>query len=332
MKTLDKFLIKDIFKSFRKPEVGFFIDDIKPYNKAMASIRMRCYDMIPFLEKSGIHAELYKSFKKYQVVIFTKTTSDKSVRVAKKLKEQGVKVYFESYYEHLSNDAVQCREKDNIREMLKIADLVGVASDVQKEDFGQYCSDIVMIPESVHDDFFASRKQHEDKDCVNLIYCGYASKAKDTLCIKSVIQRLQKEKGCKMLYVCEKDPEIEGLDYEYIHYEQQRIPQLLMRGDIMIAPRPMEGIEKSAHSFTKAAYPLAVGLPTVASPMPSYVGTPVILCHTDEEWYATLVDLIEDAKKRDELGQEAQKYVYDNHSVDVIGKRYIDLINELRYS
>ena len=46
MKIPDKFLWHDFFKLFQKCEVGFYIDDIQPYNKAMASIRMRYYDII----------------------------------------------------------------------------------------------------------------------------------------------------------------------------------------------------------------------------------------------------------------------------------------------
>lgn len=332
MKTLDGFLLKDILKNFRKAEVAFYIDDIQPYNKAMASIRMRCYDIIPFLEKNGIKAELFKPYKNYQVVIFTKTISDKSIRVARKLKQQGVKIYFESYCDYLDDDSMQNHEKENILRMLKLADIAGVSSDVQKMIFSKYHHNVVMIPESVHDDFFADRKKHTAGEQVRLVYCGYSNKAKDTLCIKNVILKLQQEYQCKMVYICEKDPQIQGLKYEYVHYDQKQIPQLLMKGDIMVAPRPMEGIEKRAHSFTKAAYPLAVGLPTVASPMPSYIGTPVILCNTEDEWYDTLKGLIENVEKRNEIGKNGQQYVYENYSIEVIGARYINLVKQLENS
>ncbi len=330
MKYLDSFLVKDILKSFRKIRIAFYIDDIKPYNKAMASIRMRCYDVILYLEKKGIGAELYKPFKKYDVVIFTKTSTDKSVRLAKKLKEQGVKVYFESFCEYLTDDNKITHEKENILEITKVSDAIGACSGVQQEMFSHYHNNVLLIPESVHDDFFAEKKKHENKEQITLVYCGYSDKAKDTLQIQNVIKRLMKEFDCKMLFVCEKDPQITEFPYEYIQYDQRIIAKQLLQGDIMLAPRPMEGIEKRSHSFTKASYPLAVGLPTVASPLPSYYDTPVILCYNEEEWYEKVKELILDAELRQKLGDEGVTFIYDNYSMDAIGKKYIDVLNMLR--
>lgn len=330
MKYLDRFLIKDLLKSFRKTDIAFYIDDIKPYNQAMASIRMRCYDVILFLEKKGIRAELYKPFKKYKVVIFTKTSTDKSVQLAKKLKAQGVKVYFESFCEYLTDDNKMTHEKENILEITKVSDAIGACSGVQQEMFSVYHDKVLLIPESVHDDFFIEKKKHEKKQPVTLVYCGYSDKAKDTLQIQDVIKRLMKEFGCKMLFVCEKDPQITEFPYEYMKYDQRIIAKQLLQGDIMLAPRPMEGIEKRSHSFTKASYPLAVGLPTVASPLPSYYDTPVILCYNQEEWYEKVKELIEDADLRQKIGDEGVAFIYENYSMEAIGKKYLEVLRMLQ--
>lgn len=330
MKYIDGFLMKDILKSCRKSDIAFYIDDIKPYNKAMASIRMRCYDVILFLEKKGIHAELYKPFKKYKVVIFTKTSTDKSVQLAKKLKTQGVKVYFESFCEYLTDDNKMTHEKENILEITKAADAMGACSSVQQEMFSAYHDNVLLIPESVHDDFFAEKKKHDNKKQITLVYCGYSNKAKDTLQIKEVIKKLMDEFACKMLFVCEKDPQITEFPYDFIKYDQRIIAKQLLQGDIMLAPRPMEGIEKRSHSFTKAAYPLAVGLPTVASPLPSYYDTPVILCYNEEEWYEKVKELITDASLRQRIGDEGVKFIYENYSMEAIGKKYLEVLRMLK--
>lgn len=325
----DRFLCKDICKSFQKTEIAFYIDDIKPYNQALASIRMRCYDVILFLNKKGIRAELYKPFKKYKIVVFTKASTDRAVKLAQKLKAQGVKVYFESFCEYLTDDSKVTHEKENILEITRNADMIGACSEVQREMFSQYHDRVLMIPESVHDDFFLQKKIHENKKPLSLIYCGYSDKAKDTLEIKNVIQRLMDEFGCKMIYVCEKDPGIEAFPYEFMKYDQKIIASQLLSGDVMLAPRPMNGIEKRSHSFTKASYPLAVGLPTVASPLPSYMGTPVILCETQEEWYQQTKRLLEDANLRQKIGEEGIQYVYNHYSMDAIGEKYIDIFKKL---
>lgn len=328
MKWMDRFLWEDICKIFRKSDIAFYIDDIKTYNKAMASIRMRCYDMIEYLETLGIHGELYKPFKKYKAVIFTKTSTDKSVHMAQKLHAKGVKIYYESHCEYLTDTNRMNKEKENILKTLEVADIMGTSSEVQQRMFGEFHNHVLMIQESVHGDFFRKGKVHESKKKITLVYCGYSSKASDTLSISKVIQRLQMEFGVEMLYICEKDPEIKEFPYRYLYYDQRKIPELLMEGDIMIAPRPMEGIENRAHSFTKAAYPLAVGLPTVASPMPSYRNTPVILCSTETEWYRELSELIRNTEKRKRLGDVGRAYVREHYSIETIGKRYLDILEE----
>ena len=97
----------------------------------------------------------------------------------------------------------------------------------------------------------------------------------------------------------------------------------------MIAPRPMNGIGQSAHSFTKVAFPLAVGLPAVANPVPSYVGTPVILCRNDEEWTEALTKLITDVEERRKIGKQGREYVKDNFSLQKIGEEYRKLFVEI---
>jgi len=327
---IDKFLLKDLGKSFKKVNVAFYIDDIKPYNQAMASIRMRCYDVILFFEKLGIHAELYKPFKKYKVVIFTKTSTDKSVQLAAKLKAQGVKIYYESFCEYLTDDNKITHEKENILETVKVADAIGACSTVQQEMFSVYHDNVLLIPESVHDDFFVEKKKHDNKKQITLVYCGYSDKAKDTLQIKEVIKKLMEKFSCKMLFICEKDPQITEFSYEFIKYDQRIIAKQLLQGDIMLAPRPMDGIEKRSHSFTKASYPLAVGLPTVASPLPSYYDTPVILCYNEDEWYERVKELITDVEMRQKIGDEGVKFVYENYSMEAVGKKYVEVLRMLK--
>lgn len=329
MKYIDLFLLKDIFKAFKKCSVAFCIDDIQPYNKAMASIRMRCYDVIEYFEKNGIAVELYKPFKHYQAAFFSKTCYDSSVKIAQKLHREGTKIYFESFCDYLNDETIQNNEKRNILNILGVADIVGVPSTIQQQIFSKRHKDVRMIPESVHRDFFKYKKEHKSKDKVNLIYCGYATKAKDTLCIADTIKRIQQEYGSEMIYVCERDPQINDLSYRFIPYNQRKIPSLLLQGDIMIAPRPMDGIEHRGHSFSKAAYPLSVGLPVVASPMPSYLNTPVILCGTEQEWYITIKDLVENPEKRNRLGQEGITFIKENYSMDVIGQEYIKILDDL---
>lgn len=324
MKKIDWFLWKEINKTFRHADIGFVIDDVQSYNEALGSVRIRCYDIILAMERAGVKAELYRPFKKYKTVIFTKTRTDKSVQLAKKLKNQGVRVVSDNFCEYLTDESRSDDwERQNILKILEYSDLAIVYSKEQYKQFSQYHDQVYFINESVCDNYFQVCKKHEKKEHVTLIYSGYRSNARHTELIASAICRLQEEFGCKVLFICEEDPKIQSFPYQYRHYEQKDIASVLLQGDIMIAPRPMEGIEKMQYTVSKIAIPMAVGLPVIASPVPAYEGTPAILCSCEEDWYRELRRLIVDEKERAHLGALSREYVKKNLTSDIIAKEYL---------
>lgn len=94
----------------------------------------------------------------------------------------------------------------------------------------------------------------------------------------------------------------------------------------MIAPRPMEGIERLSHSNTKIAYPMAVGLPVAASPVPSYLDSPAVICRSEEEWYRELTYLINDMSRRKEIGESGRQFIREHYSLEHLGKIYKNMI------
>lgn len=327
MREIDGFLLHDIAKAFESCEVGFIIDDVQSYNRALASVRMRCYDMLVAMERAGIRAELYKPYKRYRAVIFTKTRSNRAVSLATKLHERGTAVISDAFCEKLENE--DDWERNNVLNILKYADAVVTFSKSQYEQFAKYHNNVCIIEESVNDKFFKVQKHHEDKEKITLLYCGYAYNAQYTSIIKNVIKNLQAKYNCNVLFICEKDPCITEFPYQYKKYFQGNIEEMLLEGDIMIAPRPMKGIEGLAHTLSKIAHPMAVGLPVVASPVPSYVGSPAILCTNDTQWQEALENLIERKEERERIGSLSRRYIKEHYSQEIICQQYINLIKTL---
>ena len=96
----------------------------------------------------------------------------------------------------------------------------------------------------------------------------------------------------------------------------------------MIAPRPMEGIENLSHSNTKIAYPMSVGLPVVASPVPSYLDSPAILCKSEDEWYAEVEKLILNSEYRECIGKQSKEFIKNNYALSHLGKDYLEKIKQ----
>lgn len=331
MKRIDKFLVQDLLKTFRTCSVGYYLDDVKPYDSALASTRMRCYDILTWLAEKGIEAEIYKPFKKYDIVFFIKVHSDRAVKTAEKLKKQGTYLIMEPFCDFLDDPERQNDpQRLNVLKLTKLMDLIDACSTVQQEMFSKYHPNVNFIGDSVHDSFFEIRKEHMDKREVTLIYCGYGKKCRDTLNIKDVIVKLQKNYKCKVLFLSNEKPDITEFEWDYVKYNQNIIGEQFVLGDIMIAPRPMEDIEKLSHSNTKIAYPMAFGIPVVASPVPSYMDSPAFICNTEEEWYNTLEKLINSVELRKEAGEVGRNFIWENYSLSHIGQLYYNIINDVR--
>lgn len=331
MKTFDVFLMRDILKVFRKAEIGFVIDDIQAYNRVLPSVRMRCYDMILEMERLGVKAELYKPFKKYSAVIFTKTRKDSAVRLAEHLRKQATLVISDNYCEYLTDETkTDDWERNNILRILSCSDFAITYSVEQQKQFSVYHDKVFFINEGVQRVYFSKQKKYVEHPKVTLIYSGYSHNAKYIEIIHDVIAKLQEQYGCRLLLLCEKDPKLHNLTYEYIHYEQKKVVDQLLLGDIMIAPRPMKEIEKMQHTLSKIASPMAVGLPVVASPVPAYKDSPAILCSTEEEWYNALENLIKNISEREEIGTKSREYVKKNLTTEIIAERYLQLIQTYR--
>ena len=330
VKRIDRFILHDLLKVFKKCEIAFYIEDRRPYDSVLPSVRMRCHDILNFLEQEGMNIEIYKPYKKYKVVIFTKVRGDKAVSLARKLHAEGTIVISDNYCEYLTDETrADDWERRNILDILKVSDYAFVYSKTQYEQFSKYHNKVMVMEECVHESYFEKQIAYTEQTEVTLLYSGYAHNALYVKEIADVIVRLQEEYGCHLLFLCEKDPEFTEFCYTYEKYDQNRITEQLRKGDIMIAPRTMKGIEKMAHTLSKVAGPMAMGLPAVASPIPSYLGTPVVICYDNEEWYKALKKLICDTAYRRALGEKSREYIYSNYSRQVIGRQYKEFLKRL---
>jgi len=334
LNNMDSFLIFDYLKSYsnEKNRIGFVVPNVNTYNRVMASTRIRCYDVIKYLDKRKIFAELYKENKDYKIVVFQKAFDEEHIELAQKLKDRGCAIIFDinvNYIEKKSEavDYILEKQTTNVKRMLELSDTVIVTSKYLLDIYSKYNTSTILIEESISNDLFKRKKKHTKRTPTKLLYIGYAVKAKELLLIKGVLQRLHKEFDIKLLLICEKDPKLNIITYEFIKYNQKKLTKLLLEGDIKIAPRDITSGYNLGHTFTKIAYPMAVGLPVVASPVPSYKDRVAILCEDEDCWYERLKSLIESPEKRTKLGNSSREFIRENFTIEKIGKQYIKIFN-----
>ncbi len=307
--------------------VGWVTDARWPYRNVMASTRIRCLDIIRFLKNSGIKTDLYRPFEKYDIVIFQKSFSESHYKLAKKLSNAGIKIILDINVNYFvkAGETTQVTEKqiEDLHRFLGLTNTIFVSSHYLQSVAERYHSDVHYIPE--HISTIGSHLPKKLSNPVKLLYCGYAVKANSVFLIEDVLSDLSKEYDIEVVFVCEKNPSLKlPIKTSFIKYKHKNLVSILRQGDIKVAPRGIGNSYDLGHSFTKIGYPMSVGLPVVASPVPSYEGSPALLSTSEGEWMNNIKSLIENPEEYRNLSRKGIAFVKENFSLKKIGQMYLE--------
>lgn len=331
------FRLINLIDSFRtkKYRIGFAIEDYAPYDSAMASTRLRVYDIIREFFNDDIYLlALYRPLKKYDIVIFQKYFNRIAFELADKLRSQGVNIVLDvnvNYYDSTSKYITNEEYLDIVR-FTEISDAVVTTTDFLRDSvLALYPhKKVLLIEEGIEDRYFKCNKIFP-KGKINLIWSGYAQKANEILMIKDILEELYEEFKFSLFLICEKDPElkIKKIPVYFERYNHSRIAEQLQKGDIFIAPRDLTDSYNMGHSFTKIGVAMAAGLPVIASPVPSYVNSPAVLCEDLMQWRESLRRMLTDVSYLECLGNLGRDYVKENFSMHKIKPKYKELFANL---
>lgn len=305
------------------------------YNKALASARLRCYDLINyFKDDKDIHVELYDHSKKYDAVIFQKLFNASALVLVQYLKGKGTKTVFDigTNYLELDKECVSPEQREMCIHMLEKVDYVSVSSPFLKTAYEKHHRNVHFINDAVEDRFLKFNKQHtkvytkEKRDQIKLIYCGYSNKVRELVYISEALLNLWALYQIELLFITDKDPgNFLGIPYEFVKFDYAKLPEQLMQGDIKIAPRNLDRVYNKGHSVVKIAYPMSIGLPVVASPVPSYTSylQEENICHTNNEWFLALERLIwQGTELRTNQGVQNKELIKEELCLSATGREW----------
>jgi glycosyltransferase involved in cell wall biosynthesis len=318
-------------------------------SRKIASSRIRAYNIMEYLKKFlNVENEIYREGKDYDIVVFVKTLEDKYVELARSIKTITVFDIMDNHFNYpnpTENVIASERARINCIRMSKICDYVTTPSSYLANFITYYNGNCVIIPDATEDIYLDYVKRHIPKEEVILVWQGYAF---NLICIKSifpVLSRLAKRYKIALHIITDTaDPSFRAIlpkirrmreEFNIVckHWSLETRAEDLLEGDIGVSPL-IENDWTRCKSNNKIASYMAMAIPTVGTPIPSYKetiksGVNGFLASTEEDWYNHLEKLIINHNLRNEIGQKGRETVLSSFTLEKIGNRWLSFFKEI---
>ena len=218
-------------------------------------------------------------------------------------------------------------------EIIALSKLVIVGNQYLADHAKLFNNNVEIIPTTIDTNYHKpTEKQAKETVCIG--WTGSETTIRHFKLIIPVLKRIKEKYGDKVSFiqisnVTSECPEI-GLE-TVVWNAQDEIAQL-QRIDIGIMPLPDDAWAKGKCGFKGLQY-MALEIPTIMSPVG--VNTEIIddgkngfFATTDDEWFAVLCKLIDDADLRKNIGEEGRKTIVARYSIDSQKEKYLSLFEK----
>ncbi len=207
-----------------------------------------------------------------------------------------------------------------VAKICKMAYKVSVGNEFLADFARKHHKDVTICPTVVNTTTYHNQIKDQTKGEVIIGWTGTYTNLHNLQLVQEVIGNLQKKYSVKFLVICNRDPQLQGVDYVYKKWDITTEIYDLMQIHIGIMPLASSDLEKGKCGFKAIQYN-SLGIPAVVSPVGA--NTKVILqgengylASTSEEWYLFLEKLINDASLRTKLGLAGRQGIIDRFSVE----------------
>lgn len=238
------------------------------YDRIIASVWIRCLQLIPFLQELNIQSKVNKWDDGTDIAVFLRYWNRDALRTAVSLKKKGVKIVLDTPVNYFSTQRHPQFDELVLRqfaEFTKISDCIFCASSYIA-GFGKRLGyNTICLEDSINFEHFPYRKHKESTGPLKLIWAGISVKAGALNLLRDVIA----EKGWKLIVISDKRPDL-SFPYQFVPWKYSSFPREIVKGDVAVFPRQVDNEYDRGHSFFKIGAFLAQHVPVVCSPVPSY--------------------------------------------------------------
>jgi glycosyltransferase involved in cell wall biosynthesis len=248
------------------------------------------------------------------IVVFQKLTCPVSIRLARVLQLLRKKIVF-----------VQCDHEPS--PMVEFADLTVVTSRRLADHFQrEYGKRAIFIDDAVEYDALQA-KDHTQRSVLRLVWVGHANGWAGLNKIRALVEN---DASLSLTTISNHQ------DADLV-WSQTTIESEILTHDVGVVPvdDSVYAVYKSTNRMTGF---MALGLPVVVSPIPSYIdlvtrfgsSSPVgFVANSPADW-ATAFRLLSNAKERRRIGANARKVARAHYSIERIGRRWMMVFESLK--
>jgi len=186
------------------------------------------------------------------------------------------------------------------------------------------------ISSSINTERFVPKNNYTNDKKITIGWTGTFSSRPYLDLLRPVFIELKKQRDFKLLVIGNFEYSFPEMDIEMIQWSAENEVEDLQKIDIGVYPLPTDSWVMGK-SGLKAIQYMSFGLPCVStdvSTVQRFVRNNVngFLVTTEEEWVATLINLIDDPGTRKRVGENARKTVLEKFSTDVVKKQYLAVL------
>lgn len=295
-----------------------------------------------------MHHELYDPAGAYDIVVFQKMMDARCQAEVRRLHAAGTAVVFDAnvnYWEiwgdyFIPGTKPTERQQRDAVWMTQHADWVVADSSYLAAIARKLTPSVTWIPDNVDLDVYKPGTVGRAGQPLTLVWSGVSKKIAHVGLIREVLTRLP---GCRLLLVTDDPnaPEVASIlagltpgAGQVLRFSDHGYAAALADADVIISPKYLINGYEMGHTEYKISLGMAVGLPAVASPQPSYIEAISclgggIVARTAHEWLTALTCLAESPERRASMGELARRTVAERYATPVVAGQYLDLFTEL---
>ena len=293
-------------------------------NYSLASVWIQSYQTSHYLQDKHYQVTCNVLDPLPDIAIFLRRYSRDDIELARTLKAAGVKLIVDAVVNYFdvregtskSVGTATQEQVDNFRTLVDLADQVWAVSPFLQELASQYHASSHFVSDSIDPHHFKGRQHRKSPEGTPLVlgWSGVAAKSEALDEIAPVLIPHIQAKRIRVLVVADKRPNL-TFPVDFQRWRYSRFPSSIARCDLCIAPRVVDNDYDRGHSIFKIGVFMAMGVPALAGPVPSYqlllgdeqAGT---ICRSKEQWNDALSRYLSQSDLRHNSSQRARERMY----------------------